>query len=298
MSDLVIRSGIPTVDRCPVLTRVKAYIGTQGVKSVVEHQFTDRQGNPLDLGVILPGIGDSSSESEEEVGSVMVRLLGAGTTRINDYSNPLRELEATVTDAANGVVRVQLTAEAVEKAGLFTMSWAVLNAEGEPLLATRGLLSVEHSLWAMEPLTSQKTLGPPSLQEIRMHMMDCHRNENLLLDDVEFGDEQILEAVLSPISTWNESLPPLRHRMTTMNFPYRSQWKDAIVGRLLVTAAHNYRRNHLAYQAGGTSIDDKNKEQPYLQMGMAILESYKEFVLKTKTSINLSHVWGYFGSPY
>ncbi len=305
MSDqTVITSGIPRVDRCPVLTRVKAYIGQQGVRSTVEHQFTDRQGNAVDLDALVPGIDGTLSVSESETesvaptGSVVVRVRLAGVASLPNCREPVHELDCTVVDAAAGTVRATLSAALVQLAGLYEMHWAVRNEDDEPVFVTRSLLSLEHTLYAEQPFRLQKTKGPPTIQEIRMYMRDAHAHENLLLDDVEFGDEQILDAVLSPIDTWNDALPPIRSKMTVANFPFREQWKMAIVGRLLVTAAHGYRRNHLPYQAGGTSVDDQNKEQQYLSMGLRLLEEYKQWVAGRKMALNVSRVWGSSSSEY
>lgn len=305
MSELtIVRSGIPRVDRCPVLTRVKAYVGQQGVRSTVEHQFVDRQGNPIDLEDVLPGVDGTLSVSESETeevtptGDVVVRVRLAGVASTPSSGEPLYEMACTIHDVTTGLVRAVLDDDLVQKAGLYEMSWAIRASDETPLFVNRALLSIEHTLYADDPFVDQKTKGPPTIQEIRMYMRDSHAHENLLLDDVEFGDEEILDAILTPINIWNESLPPLRKKMTVTNFPYREQWKQAIAGRLFISAAHGYRRNQLAYQAGGVSVADQAKEKEYLQMGMTLLEQYKEWVVGRKMAINVGRVWGHHGSQY
>ena len=45
----VITPGIPAMDGCPVLTRIKAFICQEGVNVTLEQTFRDRTGNPVDL---------------------------------------------------------------------------------------------------------------------------------------------------------------------------------------------------------------------------------------------------------
>lgn len=294
---LVVRCEVPMIDGCPAIGRIKAFVVDQGVKAILEHQFTDRQGKPLDLSSSFDD-GQSISQGANDKYTVMARIkepIASGPSR---EQNPIWELNAWVENAAQGLVRVRLNKDVVEQAGIYEVGFAILDEDGDRVVVNDAFMSVEQGLWANSNKTLYDNLGPPTLREIRQTLVDTCPADNLLLDQVEFTTDQIIYAIIQPVEDWNVALPPLKFDYTTRNFPYRNPWKEAIVGHLLVAAAHNYRRNHLAYSAGGTAIDDKNKEQPYLQMGLQLLQGYKDFVLNKKVAINMGAVAGSIGSPF
>ena len=46
MSDTIVRPGIPEIDDCKILTRLKAFLVDQGVCATLEHQLT-ATGTPI-----------------------------------------------------------------------------------------------------------------------------------------------------------------------------------------------------------------------------------------------------------
>ena len=67
---------------------------------------------------------------------------------------------------------------------------------------------------------------------------------------------------------------------------------------MLETAAHNYRRNQLAYSAGGISVDDKNKEQAYSAASARLMQRFQDMTRAKKIEVNISLFSGSIGSPY
>lgn len=301
----VTRAGIPEIDSCPILTRLKAFLVDQGVTTTLEHTFRDRTGNPVDLSswlVSTAGSESSSSSASESspgpAGTVKLRTkewLGVGCSPTN---NPVYDAFGEAVDAEAGVVRVTLDAEMVEHAGIYEMNWAVLDENSRPVVLDRGLLSVERSMFALSPVVQSRDLGPPTIQEVRMRLMDSMSTENQLLDDVEFKDEQILLAMSEPVRLWNESPPPLGRHYTTRNFPYRGSWILGVLAQLHLTAANHYRRNRLQHTAGGTMIDDKNKEREYMMEGQRLWEEYRGWMLTKKVELNLKSFSGTSLSTY
>lgn len=309
MPDLsIVTAGLPQIDDCPILTRFKAFVVPQGSVPTLEHVFRDRTvGNPLDLSAYLASqssesLSTSVSESSPPAGVVVLRVKDALGEGLNPTKNPVWTLYGEAQDAAAGVVRVELSEDVTAHAGLYELSWAVVDDAGRPIVVDRGLLSVERSLFSSNALALYKNLGPPTLQELRMLMMDSSRNENVLLDDVEFKDDQLLLAIIEPVRYWNEQPPPIR-TYTTRTFPFRGAWAAAILGRLHLMAASHYRRNVLPHSAGGTAINDKAKEKEYLEEGRRLWEEYKDWVSKKKVEINLrlfagENVSAYSGAVY
>jgi hypothetical protein len=132
-----------------------------------------------------------------------------------------------------------------------------------------------------------------TIGEIRLAMRDISSNDNFLLDDVEYTDTEIAWAIRRPIDMWNESTPFLRgHEYTPHNFPFRYAWLNAVKGELMKMAAQNYLRNTQQYQAGGLTINDKDKYQQYEQLGSKYIQEYEIWRDKTKASINFQKAFG------
>lgn len=302
MADLsIVTAGIRSIDDCPALRRIKAFLVDQGVQATLEHVFRDRTGNPVDLSGYLVDASESSASSESATvppdGSLVLRVKEALASGLNSVCNPLWEIVGNSPEPSAGLVHARLPASLVEHAGLYVLNWAIKDVNGDVVFVNDGLLSVERSQFAMEEMTRAKDLGPPTINEIRMELMDTSSADNALLDDIEFSDDQLLNAIAKPIELWNETPPPIGV-MTTRDFPYRGAWRRGIIAQLLLTAAHNYRRNMLQVQAGGVTVADKNKEREYLAAGRDLWQEYTAWLLNKKVEINARAVAGSFGSTY
>ena len=290
----VIRPGIPTRDRCPILRRLNAFLVPEGSDATLEYIFRDRQGHPVNLLPAAPlseaSLGSAPSLSSQTAGepdTVLVRFQEA-----LGGSN-MWQVEGIVTDAAHGIVRAVPPCGLTKQRGLYNASWAFVR-DNRKLLINNALVSVDATLFGA---SASALSGPPTIQEIRMHLWDSDPNENVLLDDVEFGDEQIALAITKPVEYFNEALPPIRP-FTTRNFPWRDHWIEATVAHLLMFAAAFYRRNRLGGSAGGQTIDDLNKEREYALAAKEAWEEYKTWVTLKKVSLNAQDFVGEIGSMY
>lgn len=295
----LVRAGIPEMDDCKILTRLKAFLVDQGVCATIEHVFRDRVGRPADLSAWLASTtsesGSTSTSTAPPAGTCKVRVkewMGKGCSPAN---NPIWDVYGDAVTPSTGVLRFELEEEIVEHAGIYELNFAVLNETGKPVAIDRGILSVEKSMFATDLLIARKDLGPPTIQEVRMRLMDSSRNENLLLDDVEFKDEQILAAMWEPVRLWNETPPPIK-TFTTRTFPFRGAWISGVLAQLHLTAANHYRRNTFRGAAGGTS--DKDKEREYMAEGQRLWAEYTAWLLNKKVEINLKSFAGHASSPY
>lgn len=302
-SDEVVRATIPEIDDCKVLTRFKAFIVDQGALSVLEHIFRDRKGNPVNLSRWLTDTAvsqstSSSSSSGTATGSARVRVKEFVGVDVGRPSSPVWELDdVSAFDPSAGILRCKLEASLVENSGIYELHWAVCDSDGNPVMVDRAILSIERSQFPVFSDTVRKDLGPPTLQEIRMRLRDSAGTENLLLDDIEFHDEQILLALAEPVRFWNESPPPIE-LYNTRNFPYRGAWISGVLAQLHLMAANHYRRNRLAHSAGGTTVDDKNKEREYLGEGQRLWAEYKDWCLAKKVEHNMKRFCGQNVSQY
>ena len=149
----------------------------------------------------------------------------------------------------------------------------------------------------------QYSQQPITIAEIRLWSRDTSPEVNDLLDEVEYSDNEIAAAIRRGVDLWNSTTPMLnQHTYTPTTFPwkFRSQWIDVTIGFLKNMAADWYERNHLQYQAGGVTIDDRNKWQSYRKDGQFRLQQYKDWLKDVKVQLNMMGGWGrtgYFRLP-
>lgn len=298
----IITAGIPELDDCKIATRSKAFIVPQGMTATLEHTFRDRKGNPMDLSSIFPEIvvvTSSASASSSATGYGKLRVKEAIASGYSDNTNPNWEIDITSPDPANGVLQAVLPSSLVEYSGLYRISWGIFSSANKLLGVDDSFILVERSLFPASNDTLRNDLGPPTIREIRQQIMDSSASENILLDDVEFSDDQILHAMTKPISDWNLTPPPIvSAQFTTRDFPYREPWLRAIGGHLHIMAGNHYRRNRLPHQAGGMEIDDKNKEREYMAEGQRLLQEYAVWLQNKKIEINTKLIYGVQESSY
>lgn len=271
---------------CPILTKRRHLIVDKGQCGRAQWQMRFRDGTVADLSDCFPD-SESLSESNPELGiSLKARFQGC------DRSGVLATVDATVENAEAGLVQFDLPASVVANAGIYVFQVAIVGSSDEVVFADGGILSVEHGLWG----NTASQNGPPTLQTIRFAIRD-RAVENDLLQDVEFDDAEILEAIRQPIMQFNELPPPIQ-RFTCNNFPYRYHWRNAIIGELLKVAVHHYVRNKMKTQGTGLTVDDKNKDAEYYQLAAIYDREWKEFIVLKKMEINLTGFYGTLGSTY
>jgi hypothetical protein len=127
--------------------------------------------------------------------------------------------------------------------------------------------------------------------DVRVFMRDNCPDANLLLDDYEFGHEEIRTAMTLAIDLWNET-PPMLRNYTVDNFPYRYHLLMGTVANLLTMASILYRRNDLTYQIPGGAINDQNKWKSYDDLAAKLGKEYKDWVVKAKVAKNMESGWG------
>lgn len=127
--------------------------------------------------------------------------------------------------------------------------------------------------------------------DIRIWLRDTDPAANVLLDDFEFGAEEIRTAQTLTVDYWNET-PPNIGGYNYDKFPYRFALLRGTAANLLFIAANRYRRNEAQYNAGGLQFDSENKHQQYDAAGQRLWEEYKQWVRMKKREINADQGWG------
>lgn len=273
---------------CPVLTKRRHVVVSKGQCGVVRWQMRWRDGEVADLSECFP-TETSSSESESvpaDLPTVAVRFKGACADGAR-----IAAVTGEAISAAEGVIEFPMPTIVCRKAGIYQFE-AALTSNGSMFFSDTGLISVEQGMFGD---TTQRG-GPPSIQDIRMHLRDS-QIENDLLQDFEFDDAEIIFAIGRPVQQWNETPPPIAP-FTCQNFPYKYHWLNAICGELLRTAAHHYVRNKMKAVAGGLVDDEKNRDDDYLRMAKFYWEEWRHFLATKKVELNVRRSFLTMGSDY
>ncbi len=134
--------------------------------------------------------------------------------------------------------------------------------------------------------------APMTDMEVRIYLRDTDPAANILLDDFEFSPEEIRTAMNLAMDRWNDT-PPDIYRMDYDRFPYRSILLMGVAANLLTMAAHRYRRNSLALNAGGNSVNDQNKAQEYDGAASRLSQEFMRAVRTKKRELNIGLGWGW-----
>jgi len=275
---------------------------TNGAHEAGIIQILDENGNPIDLtpyDTTLDVQSDDATPVTDPRYLPLTRGIIFDAAAYYGQSCPdMQKICRVEGDPANGEIYVEIEPNDLRFPGLF-LSNILLCSEGEVKQMFEMYLESAPSIaWG------QNAQGfPITIAEIRLWCRDWAPEVNDLLDEVEYKDAEIAAAIRRGIDLWN-STPPLltRHTYTTVTFPwsYRSQWIDVTIGFLKLMAADWYERNHLSYQAGGISIDDRNKFAGYRTDGYAKMQQYQAWMKDIKVQLNAMGAWGrtgYFRLP-
>lgn len=134
--------------------------------------------------------------------------------------------------------------------------------------------------------------------DVRLALMDTSAEANQLLDDLEFSDMMIYNAIERCIDEWNETPPALACIYNATNFPYREHLIKGAVGYLMQAIAYRYTRNRMQYSAAGMQLDTNDKGPQYVQLANIARAEWKAFIAAKKTEQNMSECFGTFSMPY
>lgn len=139
---------------------------------------------------------------------------------------------------------------------------------------------------------------PVTPMDVRLALMDTSPECNVLLDDLEYSDMMILNAVERAIDEWEETPPRLAQRFDATNFPFREHLIKGAVGYLMQSVAYKYTRNRMQYSAGGLTMDTQDKGPQYIMLANAARQEWKNFIAAMKTSMNMEECFGVISMPW
>jgi hypothetical protein len=287
--------------------QIKVTRVTQQARKQLVFQLTDDSGKALDLKAEVENppaeVADWFPQKQAEGGYVKVRLRSQAPGSVLS-GGPAFDIEGTILDqeAHRGFVEFQLETGDTPTAGIYEcyIERYIPNGDQPNQAGDGWRIDTWPMLLAVEPtamgLLNEHVNGPLLIPEVRLALLDVdNQNDGApfssLLDDTEFTDVDIIFAQRRVVQKWNETPPPVS-LYTTNNFPYRYHWLEATTGHLLLMSASRYRRNRLAYQAGGVAIDDQSKADEYERAGQIKLQQFDEWMRNEKYRINMDRCWG------
>ena len=279
---LVVSPVITTVEGTPVPAKMRAVKITQAQQAKVLWTMTDPDGNPVDF-TDLQAAGCSVVFWFHESLSMAP---GQGINKL---------IPGVIVDASHGQVQGDFEDAATTCGpGIYIIDVGVLDNKNSLVFSNRFYLIVENSQFAAQ----QSNLGPLTVAELRLSLRDVDRDGNLWLASFEWDLAEIAQCIIRPIAEFNESPPPLDQQYNTSTFPYRYNWLKASQAYMLQIAAFWYMRVHLPYQAGGLSIDDKNKADIYWRTSQQLMQEWKQWMQFTKVRANAEGAYQSMGSSY
>lgn len=137
-----------------------------------------------------------------------------------------------------------------------------------------------------------------SRDQVRMFMRD-RADKNILLDDVQFTDDELDLATEMAVSNFNAVTP--QTSLTPQSFPQHLRWLLLIgtVRYLLMSESFAQIRNQATVQDGDIApigIDDK--AAMYSQMAQSLKAEWDELVRGVKTQNNMEGAYATLGSGY
>ena len=292
------------VDGCPVLPKFQCHEVQMSQDARLLWNMKDPNGEEVNLETCLVSCSAGSENNDESFDAIGTPSCGIELrlrelTGFDPSTDKVHCVDVDVINAGTGYVRAKSLPDAItRKSGVYLEEWAVFSEDKRMIFSNQCVTFVRRGLFGLSSDVNTQNLGPPSIEEIRLSLRDNAPADNLLLDSLEFDAAEISQAVLRPLQFWRETPPPLRLNFTTTTFPYREMWLKGIQGYLMEIAANNYRRNHLPYNAGGVSVDDKNKAAAYDAYANALIQDFRAMVQAKKVEINIASFSGSIGSDY
>lgn len=218
-----------------------------------------------------------------------VKFLARPTMRNGKY----RQIEVPCTFTPDGKVTLKLTPKEVDfNEGVWYAEFHVY--EGGSLTQNyRAYLTIRKGMTG-----SKSGPQPVTVMDIRLALMDTSPELNTVLDDLEYSDMMILNAVERAIDEWEETPPRLEKRFDATNFPFREHLIKGAVGYLLQSVMYRYMRNRMQYSAAGLTLDKNERANHYLQLSNMARAEWKQFVAAMKTSMNMDECFGVTTQPW
>lgn len=269
-------------------------------RAYVEINLLSDVGKNVDLADygIEPTVTASSSSSSSSSASSASTVYGQVDAVF--YEAALRDrtlyrVQCEVLDSAAGLVKAYVPPAIRDTPGIYLADFGVLNTDGELLFDNTLWAYVERSGWG----NPTGPIGPQLLQNIRASLAESDPLQSLLREEYVYDLADICYAATRAIQFWNDSPPPVGNAyFSTKNFPFPEIWLTGIQLYLLEAIEEWYRRNKFQFNAGGTAVDDLNRDRDYKAAWQERFVEWRRKVMHKKAELNANNGYRSQGSGY
>ena len=281
------------VDKIPIESKPRVYDLRVRQDAYLDFLFVDDDGNPQDLNGTYPHDSNNDTVNESDMPDPDVGFKAFIREAVTGC-RPM-ECETTITDINNGKISIHVTPEQTSLPGIYNGE-VICYPTNNPKAIIK---TCPFYLYITYGLNNANSCSLMPLSEIRLMLRDTSLEENLLIDGLNFTDEEIMLATKLTIQKFND-IPPRENFpiFNSTSFPFKSILLEGIQGQLFFMAAEWHRKNNLQYSAGGVSLNDKNKEPNYLQAGQMHWQEFLQLAKAEKVKLNMDLNWGTISSAY
>ena len=194
----------------------------------------------------------------------------------------IAEAPGTILDVDYAIVGFNIPASVSQYPGVYIASVGIF---------VSNVLRHVHDIWIYnEPsvwMTSPTEAALPPIKDVQLLLRDSSPVENEVLNSRQFGIEEFAQAAVDTVSLWND-IPPFLGDLTTINFPSRAIYLRGMKHFLFEMLVEWYRKNRLAYNAGGMAVDDMSKFQEYMAASQKEEQDLRIMIQRTKSTLNLA----------
>jgi hypothetical protein len=283
---------------CVPLDKSNTFVVEGGAPATLNYQVRDSNGTAVDLTNYFSE-GDTGEEGEN---GIFAKFAVADNTSIAKQHE-----QGKVLDARNGLLQIPLPDYVWNLPCIYTFHLAIGHRESFTIADTpiyiapgKGVVLVEWTPFVKHSTGIMLPRVVPALEDIR-RKLDDFVGKNDLLGQVEFSADDIVNAMIRPVSFFNELPPRLRRfEYTVATFPYYENWVTGTAAELLQLAVVHYTRNKLLSSHGGLQGDEKARDREYQQLAMFYKKEFQEWARFKKHQLNYSRGqgWGTLFSEY
>ncbi|HOK53034.1 MAG TPA: hypothetical protein PKV43_01080 [Armatimonadota bacterium] len=209
------------------------------------------------------------------------------------FETLIEEISVTEYDPETGTAVFLVPDSVSALPGVYLTSLGVFIEDGtDTRLVSQKNLWVynEPSVWA----DNTYSCALPAWEELKLLLRDSSPVENELLQKQFYDVEEVAQAAVETVRTWNDT-PPYISTKTTQTFTYGQLWRLGIRYYLAEIVLEWMRKNRLPYSAGGITVDDMNKIQEYSVVQQQVGQEFRQTMLKLKVQRNIAMGFGKVG---
>lgn len=137
-----------------------------------------------------------------------------------------------------------------------------------------------------------------TVDDVRNMIMERTYEDNEVLDELDFDNDDIEWALRRAVEYWNEALPLIHPVYEDWeDFPFTYHHSLGAAGELLTAKAHKLQRNRIPVQGEGVAGDSRARADFYLETGMKLIQEYRHWVSMIKGNRNTMDFCGMYSHP-